>query len=155
MFGWFKKPAAPAPASKSEPSEWMNLRGEMSGNPVFVRICTSLQAPAARAGYSHEITVEIEFHELQDNGLPSSEEELTEVDELEDWLKDRLESASRTLLGLIVTGDGVRVCYFYSADPQAAIRVWEQELQPNIQSHKVVFRVRPDAEWQMYGKFLP
>jgi hypothetical protein len=58
------------------------------------------------------------------------------------------------VLALVITGDGVRVCYFYSADPRAAIRVLEQELQTNIHSHQVTFRVRPDREWQMYRSFL-
>ena len=53
-----------------------------------------------------------------------------------------------------ITGDGVRVCYFYSADPSTAVRVWEEELQPNIHSRQVTFRVRPGAGWQMYRRFL-
>ena len=61
---------------------------------------------------------------------------------------------SGEITSLVITGDGVRVCYFYSADPSMAIRVWQQELQPNVHSHQVTFRVRPDAEWQMYRSFL-
>jgi hypothetical protein len=154
MFGWFKKRPPAVPSTEAEPRDWANLRGEFDGKPVFVRMRTSLRGKAARAGYDHEITVEIAFHKLQGNGLPASSEELTEVDELEDWLKDRLESASRSVLTLIVTGDGVRICYFYSADPRAAVRVWEEELQPNIDSHQVTFHVRPDEKWQMYRSFL-
>jgi hypothetical protein len=119
------------------------LRGELGGKAVFVRIRTSLRERSTQAGYDHEITAEIAFHELQANGLPASHEELTVVDELEDRLKDRLEVASRSVLGLVITGDGVRVCYFYSANPRAAIRVWEEEWQPNVQSHQVTFRGAP------------
>jgi hypothetical protein len=154
MFGWFKKRPPAMPAANSEARDWANMRGELGSKTVFVRIRTSLRARSAQVSYEHEITVEIAFHELQENGLPSSHEELTAVDELEDWLKDRLESASRSVLGLVITGDGVRVCYFYSADPRTAIRVWEEELQPNVHSHQLTFRVRPDPEWQMYRSFL-
>jgi Family of unknown function (DUF695) len=69
-------------------------------------------------------------------------------------LKDRLEAASRSLLGLVITGDGVRTCYFYSADPKTAVQLWEQELQPNVRGHQVVFTVRPDPQWKMYRSFL-
>ena len=154
MFGWFKKRPPDSPALMNDPRDWANMKGEIGGEPVFIRIRTSLRDPALQRAYGHEISTQINFRELQDNGLPSSEEELTAVDELEDWLKDRLESSSRSLLGLVLTGSGVRVCYFYSADPQAAIRIWEQELQPNIRNHQVTFQIRPDPQWQMYRRFL-
>jgi len=154
MFGWFKRRTLPGPPAGSEPRDWANMRGEINGRPAFIRIRTSLSQPAARMGYDHEITAQIAFHELQDNGLPASDEELTAVDELEDWIKAHLESASPSVLGLVITGSGVRVCYFYSADPQAAIRVWETQLQPHIGGQQVTFQIRPDAQWQMYRRFL-
>lgn len=154
MFGWFKKREPQEPAAISEPRDWVNIKAEMSGRPVFIRLRASLRDPAVQRAYGHEICTRITFHQLQDNGLPSSDEELTAVDELEDWLKDRLEASSRTLLALVVTGYGVRDCFFYSSDPQSDIRVWEQELQPSIHSHQVTFNIRPDPQWQMYKRFL-
>jgi hypothetical protein len=145
MFGWFKRRPPAVPSSESAARDWANLRGVRGGKAVFVRICTSFRERSVQASYNHEITAEIAFHELQANGLPASHEELTAVDELEEWLKDRLESASRSVLGLVITG--------YSADPKTAVRVWE-ELQPKVHSHQVTFRVRPDVEWQMYRSFL-
>lgn len=154
MFGWFKKRPPRPPAAGSEPRDWLNMKAEMDGRPVFIRMHASLRDPAVQRAYGHQISTRITFHELQENGLPSSDEELTAVDELEDWLKDRLEASSHTLLALVLTGYGVRDCYFYSSDPQSAIRVWEQELQPNIRSHQVAFEIRPDPQWEMYRRFL-
>jgi Family of unknown function (DUF695) len=154
MFDWFKKRSPPPPPAEGGAREWVNMRCELGGKPVFVRIRSSLRPRSARAGYGHEVAAAIAFHEVRDNGLPSSSEELTEVDELEDWLKDRLESASRSVLALVTTGDGVRVCYFYSAEPDEAVRVWEEELQPKVRSHRVTLTVRPDEEWQAFRRFL-
>jgi uncharacterized protein DUF695 len=154
MFGWFKKPAPPAPALQSDARDWANMQGEMGGMPVFIRIRTSLRDRAIQANYGHQVSVEIAFHELRENGLPCSEKELTAVDQLEDWLVGRLESFSPTLLGLVITGDGARVCYFYTADPAQAIALWEQQFQPHIRSHQVTFQIRPDPGWEMYRRFL-
>ena len=154
MFGWFKKRPQDQPGDTGEPRDWVNMKAEMSGRPVFIRIRASLRDQTVQRRYGHEICTRIVFHELQDNGLPSSDEELTAVDELEGWIMDRLESTSCNVLALVLTGYGVRDCFFYSSDPQAAIRIWDQELQPNIRSHRVTFDIRPEPQWQMYRRFL-
>jgi hypothetical protein len=154
MFGWFKKRPPAPPPSDGGARDWVNLRGEQDGEPVFVRLRASLRPRSAQAGYPHEVAAEIAFHEVRDNGLPSSSEELTAVDELEDWLKDALESSSRTVLALVTTGHGVRVCTFYTADPEEVLRVWEEEVQPKVRSHRVTLTVQADPAWRAFRRYL-
>ena len=61
MFGWFKK-REPEPAAASEPRDWMNMKAEMSGRPVFIRLRASLRDPAVQRDYGHEICTRITFH---------------------------------------------------------------------------------------------
>jgi hypothetical protein len=107
----------------------------------------------ARAEMDHEVLVLIGFNDVLDNGLPSSEEDLQSARDLEGWIGDCLRARCPTEKAVHVTGDGAREAWFYTADPVAAIEVWEKQLQPNISSHQVAFYVRHDPEWQVYNHF--
>jgi hypothetical protein len=147
MVGWFKgKPA--------EPRDWANLQAEMQGGmPLFARIRTSLADRRVQAKYGHEIAVVLHMLESDETGMPTSGEELDALDALEDRFKDRLEQGGTAVLALVVTTEGTRTLYFYSADPQPAIRAWERELQPTIRDRRVTFDIQPDAAWEAYRCF--
>jgi len=132
---------------------WANAKGTIRGKPAYVRLNTSLQNHAPVAGFDSEVLVVIYFNSTGDSGLPQSEADLTVVDDIEEVFKSRLEEDGTAILALIVTHDGARELYFYSSDPDAAIEHWEQTLRRRIQTHQVQFKVRPDAEWEVYADF--
>ena len=150
MFGWFKRKSA----EPVEPRDWANLQAEIeSGMPLFARIRTSLADHRVQARYGHEIAVILHILDPDESGMPSSEEELDALDVLEDQFKDHLEQGGAAVLALVVTTEGTRTLYFYTADPQAAIQAWERELQPTIQDRRVTFDIQPDPEWGAYRCF--
>jgi hypothetical protein len=133
--------------------DWVNMQGEIGGLPAFVRVNVGVKKLAPHPDYGHEILVSSAFNTAQENGLPASEEDLSQVDEIEELCKTELEKGQTALLVLVVTSGGVRELYFYSSDPEDAIRRWEAAIQPRIQTHEVEFRVRPDPDWEVYQQF--
>jgi hypothetical protein len=132
---------------------WANAKGDLKGWPAYFRINTSLQDFAPCGGFDHEILILIHFNSAGDNGLPEDEDDLTAVDGIEDRIKDRLEADRTAVLALVITCEGARELYFYMADPKAAIQAWEDDLQPDIKTHRVRFEIRPDEDWRVYRKF--
>lgn len=84
------------------------MKGEIEGLPAFMRLDAGLKKSAGHPDFGHEILVVIGFNSANENGLPSSKEDLTEVDELEERIKDHLESEQTAILALILTHGGVR-----------------------------------------------
>lgn len=150
MFGWFKGKSA----KTTEPRDWANLQAEIQGGlPLFARIRTSLADRRVQARYGHEIAVVLQILEPDESGMPASGEELDAIDALEDRFKNHLEQGGTAVLALVVTTEGTRTLYFYSADPQPAIRTWETELQPTIRNRRVTFDIQPDPAWEAYRCF--
>ncbi len=145
----------PAPISfDPNRSDWVNMKGEIEGLPAFMRLDAGLKKSAGHPDFGHEILVVIGFNSANENGLPSSKEDLTEVDELEERIKDHLESEQTAILALILTHGGVRQLYFYSSDPDRAIRQWEDNLRPQIETRSVEFFIRPEPKWEMYKLYI-
>ncbi len=132
---------------------WLNAKGTIQGLPAYFRLNESLKELAPCSGFEYEVLVLIYFNSTGDNGMPQSERDLTQVDDIEDQFKDHLEATGSAILALVITTDGAREVYFYSSDPEAAIDEWEEKLQPRMRTHKVEFKVRPDEEWEAYQEF--
>jgi hypothetical protein len=148
MFGWFKKQPQTV-----DPRDWVNMQGEGQQGPLYVRLRQSLADPRVQRAHDHQVMVIFEVVDLDERGLPATEAELTALDDWEERCKKLLERGGKTVLALIVTGNGTRTLHFYTSDPSAAIRCWEQELQPAIHDRRTSFDVLPDAEWEAYRCF--
>jgi hypothetical protein len=55
---------------------------------------------------------------------------------------------------VVVTTDGRRDLIFYTSNPSSAIRWFEEELGPRMQTHHVEFTIHPDANWETYRRFM-
>lgn len=132
---------------------WENARGHLGGLPAFLRVNATLRDHVPRPGFGHEIAVVIHFNSAGADGLPESEQDLSAVDEIEEGIKECLESSGTAVLAVVVTCDGVRRLYFYSSDAPAAIERRERELGPGMETHRVDFDIRPDPAWERYNEF--
>jgi hypothetical protein len=148
----FKKKSEPLNLDP-ERQDWMNMKGEIQGLPAFIRLDAGLKKVAPHADYGYEILVSISFNSAQDNGLPESEDDLCAVDDIEELFKTQLERGQNAVLALVITTGGVRELYFYCANPDLAVRRWEDFLQPRMETHQVHFVIRPDADWEVYHQF--
>jgi Family of unknown function (DUF695) len=142
-------PIVPDPEGRG----WVNMKGTIQGLPAYIRYDSTLKKVAPHPDYRHEVLVTIAFNSARENGLPASEDDLCAVDDIEDLFKSRLEKDQTAVLALVITTGGVRELYFYSSDPDNAIRHWEDYLQPRMDTHQVEFVIRPDADWEIYHKF--
>jgi hypothetical protein len=150
----FKKSVQAGPIPRDpEGRGWVNMKGTIQGLPAYIRFDSTLKKIAPHPDYRHEILVTIAFNSAEEDGLPSSEDDLCEADDIEDLFKSRLEKDETAVLALILTTGGVRELYFYSSDPDSAIRRWEKFLQPRMETHQVEFAVRPDPAWEIFHKF--
>jgi hypothetical protein len=101
----------------------------------------------------HEVLVRVTFNDPSDQGLPSREE-LDIARRYEDWIAAHLQARCPVEKAVQMTGNGVRDVYFYCSDPAAALRAWEEELQPAIRSHQVAFYVRESPDREVLNNLL-
>ncbi len=150
----FDKGSKPGPIRRDPQGRgWVNMKGQIQGLPAYIRYDSTLKKIAPHPEYGYEILVTISFNSAGETGLPSDEDDLCAVDDIEDRFKDELEESDTAVLALILTTGGVRELYFYSSNPNRAIGRWEDELQPRMDTHHVEFVIRRDAKWEMYHRF--
>jgi hypothetical protein len=147
-----KRRPRPRPPITPDDCEWANAQGTISGLPAYLRINATLEETAPWRGYDHEVMVAIKFNDVGETGMPTAEEDLNTVDEIEDRVKERLEADGKAILALVLTSDGRRELYFYTVDAKEAVRAWEEDLEPALTTHHVEIHVRPDAEWGVYRR---
>jgi hypothetical protein len=152
MWPFKKRPPSPPDIELDLEGSWVNLRIDNDERPGFVRVNAGLKKIAGHPAYHHEAVISIPFHEVRDNGLPSSEEELTAVEEIEDKVRAALQANRESLLAVVHTRDGRRDLVFYTSNPEAVVAWFERQKLKKL-SHRLKLSLRPDARWETYRAY--
>lgn len=131
---------------------WLNLSGTLRGNPARIRLNEGVVPLQDDPAWAVEMLVTVHVNDVGDDGLPRDIDEYTALDALEDLYRDALQRGGRSVLALVITTDGIRDLIFYTSDPDAAIKEFEERLKPATTTHPVEFTIRPNA-WELYRRF--
>ena len=106
--------------------------------------------------YTHQIGIAAPLLSPQPNGLPGSEENIV-LGEVEDVIRQALQSEAESLFIAVITTKGMREFVFYTQSPEGA-RARFGELIDQLQSHQLQLMIQPDENWDLYaalsaGKF--
>src|SRR5262249_8102201 len=111
-----------------------------------------LQSVAGHPSYDNRLTVSIICNEVDDHGMPASEEEYLAVSGLGDQIRESLITDQESLMAMTITTHGRRDLIFYTSNAEAA----QKRLEP-WQSDEQVYRVESSVErdtfWGMYWSF--
>jgi len=125
----------------------------LDGLPYIIRHNAALAPIAGKAFHSERVTVTLHFQTTGENGMPTSKEDLAEVEQIEEIIVDKLQKAGESILAVVVTGGGTRDVTFMSRDSQGAAARF-QELIPQLQSRGgIEFSVEDDPDWSFYRQF--
>jgi hypothetical protein len=144
----------PPPGSLPIDSEagWQAGRGTISGSAVVLLLHADLQSVAGHPSYDNRLTVSIHCNEINDDGMPATEDEYHAVSELGDQIREVLETDQESLLAMTLTTQGRRDLVFYTSNAQAAQKRLEP-WQTGKQVYRVKFSVERDTYWGMFWSF--
>jgi len=133
--------------------EWINGGGSIGGKRAYVRKNLSLRETATEQ-FPHVVIVNLAYEDLSPEGLPASGVELSNMDETEESIADRMSDVFGALFGLIVTSDGTRDLFFFLPMPPGddAIQDAIDDATPSVDYD---FSVHDDPLWRPYFRFLP
>ena len=134
-------------------SNWTNSSGEIGGNPAQMRRNEGVQSLCGDPDWAAEVRVAIQISDVGDDGLPDGASEFEALDAVEDLYRDALQRGGTCVLALVVTMDGIRDLIFYTSNPDAVIREFEERLKPATETHQVELTIRPDETWELYQRF--
>lgn len=106
---------------------WSVGHGTLRGKPVHFSVNRVFDSCVEKSSHRYEADFAVAILEKTDSGLPSTDAELAELRRLEDWFSARLPGA---VLAVVVTTDGKRDFVFYTSEPDALVRFFEEEVKP-------------------------
>ena len=132
--------------------EWMNGEQSLGGETALVRKNASL-SNVRRLNYPYELIVHLVYEEMQDEGLPGSQEELELLDRNEEVIANHFCEQFDAKFALCVTSNGVRDQFLYLPrhlrEDEIAI-----ELESLSLSVDYDFGIRRSPDWGIYSNAL-
>ena len=113
----------------------------------MARVNTGARALRGKAPFEFVVKITVPVHAPNGARMPSPEEH-RELQALEETLVDVMEVPDRTLLTVVLTGDGERRFVLYTADPDSVKAAFDA-VQPQL-SHGLRMEVWRDPEWAVY-----
>jgi hypothetical protein len=135
-------------------ADWATMQGQINEMPALVLFHMGLRSAAGHPDYDRRLTVSIPFHETNDDGMPSSGEEFSEVAAFGDQLTDALREDQQSLLAMGITSNCRRDLILYTSDADAALRRLE-DFQTEDMTHPFEVAIERDSYWGLYRSFLP
>jgi len=133
-------------------NDWQNMRGTINGSTALVLLHAGLRPFAGHPDYDSRVTVSIPFHGVNEDGLPTTEEEYVTVCDLGDRLTDAAGEGQQALLAMSIMTRGRRDLIFYTSDADATLERVEA-LRAEATTHEVEAEVERDTFWGMYRSF--
>jgi hypothetical protein len=133
-------------------NDWANMRGTINGSTALVLLHAGLRPFAGHPDYDRRVTVSVPFHGVNEDGLPTTEEEYVTVCNLGDRLSDAVGEGQQALLAMSIMTQGRRDLIFYTADADATLERVE-ELRGEAGTHEIEASVERDTFWGMYRSF--
>jgi len=132
-------------------SDWHAGSGTISGSPAILLLHGGLQPVAGHPAYDRRLIVSIAFNQVNDAGLPATNEEFEAVSGLGDQIRDALRTDQESLLALVITTQGRRDLIFYTSNADSALK----RLEPwqTGQTHEVTTDLEWDTFWDLYRSF--
>jgi hypothetical protein len=133
-------------------NDWQNMRGTINGSTALVLLHAGLRPFAGHPDYDCRVTVSIPFHGVNEDGLPTTEEEYVTVCDLGDRLADAVGEGQQALLAMTIMTQGRRDLIFYTSDADATLERVEA-LRAEATTYEVEASVERDTFWGMYRNF--
>lgn len=128
--------------------EWTNASGELSGNTAYVRRNVSL-TDNERASRPYVLVLTLIFDDVDEDGMPSTDEALTAADLMEQRLADQFVADHDALFGMIVTSDGTRDLFLFLGRELSEPEI-ERAIQAAEPDMDFDFDLEHDPQWQVY-----
>jgi len=133
--------------------EWLNGEQSLGGETALVRKNVSL-SNLRRLDYPYELIVHLVYEELQDDGLPGSQEEFELLDSNEELIANLFCEQHDAKFALVVTSNGVRDQFLYLprllSDDEIANKLDALSLSVDYD-----FGIRKNSDWTIYSNALP
>lgn len=134
--------------------QWSILQGEHDGNPIIVRLNTSLAAFRGHPKLGHQIGIAVPFKEPNADGL-LSQDEYPALNAIEDLVLELFETPNKSVLAAVITTGGMREFVVYTSLPESTASLHEA-IQARVDTgHEVQVIMQPDPDWNVYSSFLP
>jgi hypothetical protein len=128
---------------------WLVKHGEYRGKPMIVRVNNGYKEYGSVAHYEYQVGIAVPLRDPEPTGLPSPSEDI-ELGQVEDAVNQALETQTESLLVAIITTGGMREFVFYTRDPEAVKRRFEQA-RAVITSHEIQLMIQQDKGWGVYA----
>jgi hypothetical protein len=130
---------------------WTVAQGMRNGNPIFVRFNNVYRGTKGVKGYEHQAGIAVPLNQPDDSGLPSSAQELQELDEIEEVLCALAESDKESILVASISTSGMREFVFYTRKPEGLKEKFLQA-RGQVTGHELQLMIQPDGDWQVYAR---
>lgn len=146
--------SSPALSELPFAGSWRVSQGDINEKALIVRVNDALRPFIGHPKLSHWAAVLASFRDPTEDGLPSAEE-MPELDLIEDQLRETLHGTGRSVHAAVLTHDGVRQYFFYTAEPdemEKLVTLAVSQLTPS--THEIGLKVTEDAAWDLFRNML-
>jgi hypothetical protein len=135
-----------------EEGNWAALRGSIDDAPATVLLNMDLLPFIGHPAYDRSVLVSVPFNGVDEEGMPDTEEELVQTQQIGDQFSDALLEGQQSVLAAIVLNNGRRDLIYFTSDADAALARAE-EVRVGVISHEVEVMSNYDTFWDAYRGF--
>ena len=125
--------------------------GEVDGFVKMLMAVVSLNYYSYKPDYPYLNIVELAFNEIDESGFPV--EDISEIQDVEAFISDRIRSTELGHHCLSDTGNGKREMWFYLKDDVSIDEILTQ-LREEMQSHLISYTTMYDPYWVKANEFI-
>jgi hypothetical protein len=131
---------------------WRVVDAEYNDKPLIARFNAGLKDIVGHPEYRHQVGIAVPLKEPNARALPDVQEDRA-LANVEDEVSRALESDRESILVGVITTAGMREFVFYTVDPSAVQRKFE-ELRFQIKSHDLQLMIQEDPDWSVFRRFV-
>ncbi|MGF1581450.1 MAG: DUF695 domain-containing protein [Gemmataceae bacterium] len=144
----------PPPGSLTvDDGKWQMLEGEINEKPAWIFINRTFDHYVGHPDYDGRLTVRIRFHDVREDGLPTTEEEYAEAQELSEQVCKMLQQGQESLHVMTLVMDGRRDMILYTNGLEQAL-AHLNSAPTNDFNHRLETEFEWDTAWGMYRAFV-
>lgn len=132
-------------------NEWQVSQGQHQGNPLVVRVNTWAKEISAHPEFPYRIGIAIPLLSPQNDGLPS-EEENSNLNEIEDEIFDLFQINNNAIVCVIITTSGMREFLIYSSSNKVDDKI--KQLESKFPEYDFQNYASEDKKWDGYKEWV-
>jgi hypothetical protein len=154
MKGWMnalRRRVSPLPAISAESHRWQLAEADYAGSPLLVRLNVSARDWIGHKALPIRLGFAVPLNSPDQAGLPSPTEN-DELCEIEDVVRQEVESKTKGMHVLVLTTGRMREFVFYVAHGTDVAAI-HQAVRARVKSHTVQCKAVEDSAWAVYSQF--